>query len=182
MSELVVTTAALTTPVSLTNVKNYLKIDYSTDDTLITSLIEAARDYTEAYLGSTLITTEYTYYTDKFSYIMRIPLGPVQSIDSVKYYNTAGTLTTLSTDDYSASGDKRRIIVTDIPTLEDDRLSAVQIAFTAGYSDTESSVPDIIKTAIYEMIAYWYEIREDTTDIPVRAISLLRPYRQEVVV
>ena len=51
-----VTTAPVNEPWTLSDVKNYLKVDTSADDTLITTLISAARQAAESYLNMALIT------------------------------------------------------------------------------------------------------------------------------
>ena len=59
-------------PVTLTQAKAHLRIDTSSEDTLIASLITAARVWCEEYLDRTLCYTQWTLRTDSF-------YGPVGS-------------------------------------------------------------------------------------------------------
>jgi hypothetical protein len=56
--------------------------------------------------------------------------------------------------------------------------NAVQISFTAGYSDT-NPIPENIKVAIRMMAAYWYENREDSGVVPKVAEYLLASHRSQ---
>jgi len=54
-------TSGPSTPILTTSeAKNYLKIDTSADDTLISDLVTAATDYCENYLGQKFITLNYS--------------------------------------------------------------------------------------------------------------------------
>src|SRR6185437_2527913 len=58
------------------------------------------------------------------------------------------------------------------------KLNAVAIAFTAGYGDAASDVPQAIRTAILEMIAELYTNRGYLeSDPPAIAQAMLAPYR-----
>ncbi len=53
-------------PVSLEEAKLYLRVDATSEDDLISSLIQAAREYVETHTRRTLIYTTYRYTLDTF--------------------------------------------------------------------------------------------------------------------
>ena len=70
---------------TLSNLKSWMKVETTADDTLITTLISESRDILEAYLNVSLPLTTIsaiTSYTDKFE----LPYGPINEVYSVKDY------------------------------------------------------------------------------------------------
>ena len=85
------TATTYTNVVSLADAKAHLRVDTSTDDTLITSLINTAGEIVEQYTGVYLEQCDFVYYADTFQHIMNVHAGPGVRIDSVKYQSDAGT-------------------------------------------------------------------------------------------
>jgi len=90
-------------PLALVDAKKSLRVDYSYDDDLITSLIVVARQAVESYTHRALVTQEWMYEMDSFPplhplYMRRgfpqilVPKPPLQSIVSFQYVDTAGDL------------------------------------------------------------------------------------------
>ena len=59
MGSLVVSSAPSSEPLTLSDTKSYLRVDHSSDDSLITSLIIASRQLVEEHTGRALITKTY---------------------------------------------------------------------------------------------------------------------------
>lgn len=165
-----VTTAPATEPVTLAQVKEYLKLDsaYTDEDTLLNTLIASARIFIENRIGRSIISQVRTQYMDEFGFCDEIGLlfGPLISVGdltvkSVKYYDTNDTLQTISSSDYwidSTSDIPRIVIKNSWPSIK-SRPNAVQIEFNAGYATTEAGVPKDIKDAMFYYIAQRYENR-----------------------
>lgn len=170
-------------PVSRTDVKNYLKVDVSTDDSLIDSLIVAARNYVQYYTSRCLITQTIIEKRDTFTDLDSFPLlwGPVTSVTSIGYLDTAGASQTLSTDVYGTDLTSKqariyRKYAQSWPEVYSQR-DAITVTYVAGYADA-ASVPDEIKTAIYLMIADWYDNRTDSVrTMPTASQILLNQHR-----
>ena len=86
-----IVTPAASEPISLTDAKNFLRVDHSNDDTLISALITSARQLCEEYTRRILVTTTIDEYYDKFpmnryenlSNLIYLSRGPVASITSL---------------------------------------------------------------------------------------------------
>lgn len=166
----VVTTAPTSEPITIDEVKEYLKLesDFTDEDNLINSLIIAARIFVENRTGKSLIKQVRTQYMDEFGYCdaVNILYGPLldvsgTTIRSVKYYDTNDTLQTMSASDYwidSTSDIPRVVVKNSWPSLK-SRPNAVQIEFNAGYGADGDSIPADIKNAMWLYIAHFYENR-----------------------
>jgi len=93
-----------------------------------------------------------------------IPRAPLQSVQSIKYYDPSGVLQTLDPAAYIVDtlSEPARIVPavdTAWPATQ-NRINAVEVRFTAGYGDTSASVPEGIRQWIALMARTCYENRE----------------------
>lgn len=184
-------TAASVEPLTLTQTKDHLRVTHTTDDALISALIPGARRYAEHYTRRALITQVWELLIDEFPYATResleIPFAPLQSIDSITYYDTDGAEQTLPVADYQVDSDSEPGRVAPVVGVTwpgtEDRLNAVTIRFTAGYGDSPGDVPEGIGQAMLMMIGHLYERRETTivgtiiAEVPFATKALLDPYK-----
>lgn len=172
MGALKLQTAPATEPITTSEAKTHLRVDFSTDDTYIDTLITSARQFTESYVGQTLVTTTWDLYLDGFGdcdyrvgdYI-RLPMGPVQSITSISYLdeNNASqtwTSTKYRLDTATLPGRVLPVVGETYPTTY-PTTNAVTIRFVAGYG-AASAVPLSLKHAVKILVAHLYENREIT--------------------
>jgi uncharacterized phiE125 gp8 family phage protein len=190
---LVVNVQPGTEPLTVSEVKNWIKVDHSADDTLIESLIKAARLSAENYTGIKLFTqtivetwdsapiADHTY--NQFSGIS-LSTWPVQSISSVQYSDEDGVNQTWSSGNYMVDLNSYPCRIspnfdTSWPTLQ-FTMKAITVTYIAGYSSVDN-IPDDIKTAMYLMITSWYDNRTDSIKkMPTASESLLNPYKLHV--
>ena len=66
MAGLTITTEPTQEPVTLQEVKEYLRIEDSTDERLLRPFIETARRFAEEHMGRTLMQTTYTMFVDAY--------------------------------------------------------------------------------------------------------------------
>lgn len=110
---------------------------------------------------------------------LKLPLPPLISVGSIKYYATDGTLTTLATTYYGVRIPVRmRGAITREPNqvwpaLQCDRPFPVVIRFTCGYG-AAASVPAPIKQAMLLTCGWLYQDREPTERETKAIDSLLR--------
>ncbi len=191
-------------PVTLDEMKNHLRVDFTDDDDLITSLIVAARQRAEDITGRTLVNSTWVYCRDSFPYnwqtttapsramltefcewwanaqTIRLPKTPVIAVQSVQYVqDTTQSYVTLDPTLYVVD-------TLSVPSMIYPAANyywppvyvvkdAVKITYTAGCD--VSDIPEPIKVAIRMMVAFWYEQREDTVAVPKVAEYLLASYR-----
>jgi uncharacterized phiE125 gp8 family phage protein len=183
------------TELSLSTVKSYLRIDFTDDDTLITSLIQSARERAEQYCNRAFITQTLEAYYDQIEKNFTLPRAPIQSVSTVKliYLNEVSTLT--QNADYYVMGNQDQWITITATTYNlppgfspGDDLSRyhLDVTYIAGYGNSYSNVPAGIQEAIMKMVGAAYEVREDVAlinkgmqlmEIPNDAKSLLDAYR-----
>lgn len=177
--------------VSLAEAKAHCRVDDSDSDVLISALIKAATDHLDGYsgiLGRALITQTWAVDFPGFSELMRLPLGNLQAVSSVTYYDATNTVQTLSSSVYAAHSDHFGPILITKPDQEWPttyaRPDAVRVTWTAGYGATSASVPPAIKQAALLLIGHWYDTRATvnigniTSEIPFTVEALLQPYRR----
>lgn len=162
-------TAPTVEPVSLAEVKLHSRIGVDTDDALIAMYITSARQLAEQKTGRSLAPRTMARYYDEFPDSIELPKGPITSVDSLKYLNTIGVLTTLSSALYSLDATQLSSwIVPAYGTTWPSTLTtpnAVQIQYQVGYSSV--TIPASIKAWILLMVGTLYENRESASERPV---------------
>jgi uncharacterized phiE125 gp8 family phage protein len=105
----------------------------------------------------------------------------LQAVTSITIYaaNDAATVLDANLFQVDTASSPARVTLKSSSVIANTRkLNAVAIAFTAGYGDAASDVPQAIRTAILEMIAELYSNRGDIeSDPPAIAQAMLAPYR-----
>lgn len=86
--------------VSLTEAKNYLKVDVSTDDTLISSIIKASQSHVEGLINNYLVATKIREYFDGFPHEINLSTAPLREIIQIQYKDGDGNTQTLSASNY----------------------------------------------------------------------------------
>jgi len=179
-----VTTEPAVEPVTSTEAKVHLRVDHTDEDSLITILIQAARETVEQRTNRSLITQSRTIKLDTFPYgnVLYIPYAPLISITSIKYYDTTDTEVTLSNTLYwvDTNSNIPRVVIKDSWPATYDRPNAVEIIYSAGYGASGANVPKPLKQAMYLIIGHLYENREQVGDVrhelPFGADVLMSPY------
>ncbi len=187
-------------PLTLDQAKSHLRVDHTAEDDAITDAIAEARELVEQHTGRRLITQTVRLSLDRFPPFEEggfdwlggsfdgwdkwqskgapnLPINairlfpfPAQSVTSVKYLDSAGTLTTLvANTDYVTHLPHQPPLVYPTPgrfwpITQFARLGTVQVEFVAGYGDDGSAVPGLAKRAMKLALTYWYEHRGDGLD------------------
>ena len=184
-------TAPATEPVSTSEAKSHLRVDTTADDTLIGTLITAARQHVENHLRRALITQTWELVMDAFPAgdVIRLPRPPLVSVTSIKYTDVAGSESTFSSAAYVVDTDstKGRVVLKSGESWPSDTLAAangVRVRYVAGYG-AASAVPHPIRQAVLLLIGTLYENRESVlvaqgvtvAQLPFGVEALLMPYR-----
>lgn len=166
-----------TSPVTLAEAKTYLRVDGSADDTGVQAMIDAAVSFIEDYIGRSIVAQAWRVTIDDFADAIVLRRGPVTSITSVQYYDTAGALQTVSAADYTldnASDPAFLVRNTDaVWPATMDGVNAVQINYATGYA----TIPAAIKHAVLVVLGYWFDNRDGAASMPPAAMALLQNHR-----
>lgn len=144
-------------PISVSDVKSWAKVDFSEDDSLITDLIDSVIDVVERQYNFTIIDKTVTATWESYGRNVSLPLGPVDSITTVKRIDHEGTETTLTAnDDYRLTGDE----LTFQEVYQYER-PFHRMALEVVYDTAWGTLPNGIKLGLKKAILSHYSDRED---------------------
>jgi uncharacterized phiE125 gp8 family phage protein len=174
--------ASLDDIITVANLKAFLRVDHSDEDTYITALRQVAINYIETITDTRLGDVSAVGYLDSW-YPATFPVGPVQSITSITYLSTANTTQTLGASFYytDINVQPARIRFVSPPDLYDDALARVQINMVVGFP--EASIPPPMIQAVRLLVGHLYENRTEevtgtiTTRLKVGIDALVSPFR-----
>ena len=159
------TTAPTSEPLTLTQVKDHLRIDGSDSNDELTLLLAAARAHVEARTNRQMMQATYEMTFDRWPSggVATLRMPPLLSVSSVTYYDENGDSQTLSSSKYhvDTATEPGRVVLDDgeaWPTL-DQRPAAATITYVAGVASA-ADVPDAAKLATLQLIGHWFENRE----------------------
>ena len=152
---------------SVQEVKDYVRIDTSADDALLSGMISQARIWCENYISRDIVSKNRTYYIDTTpSGLFDLPFGPVSSVEEITIDGTATTA--------------YEILGLDNETIELDQGSAERVKITyitAGLNDS------LLKQAMLQLISTYYDNRAEFVDantlseIPTNVRVILSSYK-----
>ena len=155
-------------PVTLDELKAHLHVIGSDEDRELQLFLVAARTDIERHLHRQLMAATYVLYLDAFPVRIRLPHSPVQSITSIQYLDTGGSLQVLDTSVYQTDliSEPSRILVAEgksWPSVQSGTVNTVQVTYVAGYAGADT-VPEPIKLAIKMHAGDLYAHRESQVD------------------
>lgn len=146
-------------PVALADLRQFLRLNGTGEDALLSGLLRAARETLEAQTGLVLIKQSLRLYVDRWpgDGLVRIDHYPVQSVVSVTAYEPDGVPVILSSAEMhlEASSRPARLHL----NHQDVGLAGLEVDFIAGFGETGMDVPDALKHALMTLVAHWYEFR-----------------------
>jgi len=171
--DITTTVAPTAQVVTLTEAKNYLRVDYDEDNDLIEALIATAQTRLEQYAGVAMTprTLKVVAYVDEF---IELPYTPTNTISLVEYWNNESWIT-MTVGDYEVLGDTtKKIYMVANGEME------YRFTYTCGYATT----PKTMKTALLKCLADLYEYRESSVESSkpnanlTTAYELMKPYKR----
>lgn len=172
-------------PVSLADIKAFLKIGHDDEDALLAALVAAARLHVEAAIRRVLVAQGWRLTLDAWppGGVVEIPLGPVAEITAVAVRGADGAPVALDPAAWTAqtAGIPARLVVRDAPA-PGLPLGGILVDYTAGWGDPED-VPAPLVQAVRLIAAHWYETREPVAfgapanRVPDTVTALIAPYR-----
>lgn len=205
MKKLVLVTAPTTDPVTVTEVKQWLRIDTAADDQILKNLIKSATSMLEDWTGRKFITQTWDYWLDSFPRIggiddwqgtkdgrladelkqdskIYLPIAPLASLTSIKTVTDDGTeytyaLSNVVVDNHDAVPRVSIKNSTTWPTTFLRPITGVQVRGVYGYG-AATAVPFPLKQAIMETVGAMYDGRgSGCVGVPASAQALVASYR-----
>jgi hypothetical protein len=197
-----VTVAPATLPVSVNELKEFLRIDGSSEDTILEQFIQAATTAVELYISKSLITqtrtltldwlpptpqTRLRTQDDGYFYLpyifngrgyLDLPYSPIQSITSLQTFGLDNAASTFDSAYYTLDvAGSRLLFNTNSPGLPSNlrERAAVVITYVAGYGSA-SNVPHDIKLAVMAYASDMYNCRS-LCDMGIGCMGLLSQYK-----
>src|SRR6185295_18798974 len=149
-----VVTAPASQPITLSEVKRYLRIDDSDSDIDLAWMIEAAVDRIQVRTNRQLITARRVFTIDDFpcSDVIRIPYAPLVEVHSITYTDSAGEINFVDPDVYrvdcNALPGRLQAINTTWPIIFCPVVGSVEIEYTCGMADAAEDIPADLRRAI----------------------------------
>ena len=178
--------APATEPVSLADLKAWLRLDGSDEDDLLASVLSAARLAVEEATGRRLVTQDWRLVLDVWppDGVLTLPLAPVQAVTALRVRDATGGATVLPASAWllDAASEPPRLVLPGPPPVPGRRLGGIEVDLTAGYGPA-SAVPEPLRMAVRLTAGCLYENRGDGPDkavavLPPAAIALVAPYRR----
>jgi len=187
---LTVVTPPATEPITLAEMKLHSRIDGNDDDTLINTLITAARMQIEQMASHRMVTQTLALSIDDFpdSGILYLE-GPVQSVSSIQYYDLDGDLQTWGNELYQVdiTANPGRVMPAYDETWPDylDDYNSIVVTYVAGCGNA-NEVPAILKQAIKLLVGYWYNQREAVSEtqnyeVPYAVDNIVKMFSRGIV-
>jgi phage conserved hypothetical protein, phiE125 gp8 family len=158
--------------VSLAEARAQCRVTHSLDDAQLAGLITDAREWAQGYTRRLFMPQTWDYRLHCFTNAIALPVGPVQSISSITYYDTSNVQQTLSAEAYDAD------LYSAVPTIRAadgyswpstySRYNAVTVRFVGGYA---TGHPDLLnaKQGMLLYIEAHYDRDERTFETLVTA-------------
>ncbi|ABI59713.1 head-tail connector protein [Nitrosomonas eutropha] len=161
-------------PLSLTQVRDHLRLTVVDDDPVLTGLIAAACDMCEAQTGRALMPQEWAVTESeqcRFIYLRKLP---VTAITSVKHIDDYGDELAIDPAEYRLTNPSDSAPAW-VEFSEDAAIPAggiLRVVFACGYTDVDA-VPQALKQWMLLQIGHWYMNRES---VNIGNITSLLPY------
>ena len=180
-------TAPAVEPLTLAEVKAYLRVDVTDDDELIAALIAGARIHVEAQTRRALITQSWRLVLDAWPDDGRILVwpAPLQSLSAVRVYDLDNNASTVDTGSFVADVAASQLVFAPWALAQPGRIAAgIELDVMCGYGNVATDVPEPLRQAIRLLVAHWYENRglveggiTGVAVLPNTVAALLSPYR-----
>lgn len=159
-------------PVTLSEVKEYIKLDGKAEDKYLESIIKAVRLALEGILGRSIMTQTIMLRLDAWpSNVLNLPRPPLVSVTAIRTLDEAGAKTVYSASNYyiNTGGGKAQIVIkcaSSLPSNYNRAHGGYEVEYIAGYGNEISDVPETIRQAVLQWVAAVYETKVPDLSTP----------------
>lgn len=156
-------------PITIDEMKTYLRVDGNELDDYLPTLISSAREYVESYQNCSLVTQTWELILDSWpDWPLSLPRSPVQKVESIRYMDKHGTEHIWEATNYlvDADSDPGRVTLArgiSVPAAELVPIGGIRVRYVAGYG-SPGQLPQRTKLAIKMLAAHWVESIEAILD------------------
>ena len=157
--------------------------DDGAQDGVLETYLRAALSAIEARSGLALFQRSFSWALHSWSNTnaQRVPVSPVQSIQSMRLISAAGAESLVNPDHYQLRKDGRqvRIMATGVSLPHLPHNGSVEIVLEAGFGPAWEDIPADLRQSVLMLAAHHYEHRtgQDAGAFPAGVLALLEPYR-----
>ena len=191
-------TPATVAPLDVAYAKLHLRAISDYEDELVESWIHAAASYFEEQTGRPIMRAVFEYWLDAFPVetAIELPHPPLVDVQAVEYLDSDGALTAF-TDGASPASDLWLVrkpegvyarrgwvlpAVGQVWPYAQTVPGAVRIRYEAGYADTQSDVPHLVKLALLHLVGQFDQFRSNlfegsVTPIPFGADAMIAAFK-----
>lgn len=162
-------------PITLADAKQYIRVDHSDEDDAITDMIVAVRMAAEEYMRRSLITQSWKLVLDDYiAERTKLPMGPVQSVTSLKIIDRDDSEQSISSNVYYLNAAKDTLIMDSVLIG-----FKIELIYQTGYG-VASDVPKAIAHGMLTHLAALYDTRgeDGMAAMPEKSTQLYAPYRE----
>ena len=171
-------------PLSLDEMRVYLRLETSEEDGLVLSLIKAARNAVEQGSRRALMAQKWRLRLPRFPQdkSLRLPISPILSLDAVRTFDALGNPVVLDLASFQLDGSTLSLSASLMPSEGDG--AGIEIDLTAGFGTQPTDVPEALRQAMRMLVAHYYEHRanalheERIAHFPAAIAATVAPWRR----
>lgn len=165
-------------PVTLAELKAYLRIATSEEDALLAALVRSAAEACESFVGRVLIERAIDEVVPASRAWIRLGAAPVRAIESMAALGEDGTAVPLAPADYAIDIDAAGDGWVRLLAARDER--RVRVSYTAGLAAEPNGLSEALRHGILRLAAHLYLNRDKPSvpEPPAAVTALLRPWRR----
>ena len=173
-------------PVTIDRLRDHLRVRHDLEDSLYLEYLEAATQLVEEWTERAFITRTFRWTNWNFAHpddsqIIEIPVTPLVSIESIKYYDADDAEQTLAATEYYIEGSEQVPAcvypVNPWPVVK-ERYDAVWIDYTAGHGETPADMPAKLRLVLCQLVEHFNRHRgpiesSGVSELPLSTRSLI---------
>ena len=164
-------------PVSLDEVRSWLRLGTTIDDAVVAGLVRAATSICEAFIGQWLIRRAGEEVLPRDERGLRLSARPVLAVDGVALIGADGAAVPLGTDAWRARISRDGTAHLFVPDW--GSADRARIGYRAGLADGVNAVPEAIRQGIVRLVQHLHDARDGGGAAPPAAIAALwQPWRR----